>query len=37
MEIIRKSEEELVFADPKRAAKLASKIVRLKATVFDGQ
>lgn len=32
---IRKMEEELVFAPPKKAAKLTSEIVRLKATIFD--
>lgn len=32
---IRSSEAELAFATPTRAAKLTSKIVRLKATVFD--
>lgn len=32
---IRKMEAEISFASPKRAAKLTSEIVRLKATVFD--
>jgi hypothetical protein len=32
---IRKAESQLAYADPKKAAKLASTIVRLKATVFD--
>ena len=32
---IRKKEEELAFAAPKRAKKLTSEIVRLKARVFD--
>ena len=32
---IRKAEAELSFATPAKAAKLTSKIVRLKATVFD--
>ena len=32
---IREKEAELAFASPKRAAKLTSEIVRLKATVFD--
>lgn len=32
---IRAAEEQLAYADPKQAAKLASKIVRLKAVVFD--
>lgn len=31
---IRKAEEELVYASPKQAAKLAVKIVRLKERVF---
>ena len=31
LQIIRKWEEELLFAEPKRAAKLASKIVKRKA------
>ena len=35
MERIRKAEAELSYASPARAAKLASEIVRLKATVFD--
>lgn len=33
---IRKAEAELSFASPAQAAKLTSKIVRWKATVFDG-
>lgn len=33
---IRSAEAELVYADPKRAAKLTNKIVKWKATVFDG-
>ena len=33
---IRNAETELVYADPKRAAKLTNKIVKWKATVFDG-
>ena len=32
---VRRAEEEIAFATPTRAAKLATKIVRLKATVFD--
>lgn len=32
---IREAEMRLQYADPKTAGKLASKIVRLKATVFD--
>ena len=32
---IRQKEEALAFASPRRAAKLTSEIVRLKATVFD--
>ena len=32
---IRKMEEELVYASPKRAAKLTGDIVRLKAIIFD--
>lgn len=32
---IRKAEAEIAFAPPQKAAKLTSKIVRLKATVFD--
>ncbi len=32
---IRRLEEEIAFASPKRAAKLTSEIVRLKAVVFD--
>lgn len=35
MRKIRQKEEELAFASPRRAAKLTSEIVRLKATVFD--
>ena len=35
LEKIRQKEEELAFASPRRAAKLTSEIVRLKATVFD--
>ena len=35
LRIIREKEEELAFATPKRAKKLTSEIVRLKATVFD--
>ncbi|MBQ8323336.1 MAG: hypothetical protein IJX91_05155 [Clostridia bacterium] len=37
MQRIRKAEAELSYATPARAAKLAGKIVRLKATVFDGR
>ncbi|MBP3434182.1 MAG: hypothetical protein J6K50_02800 [Clostridia bacterium] len=32
---IRRSEAELAYATPARAARLTSRIVRLKATVFD--
>jgi hypothetical protein len=32
---IRKAEEEIAFAPPKKAAKLASKIVLWKNTIFD--
>ena len=32
---IREKEEELAFATPKRAKKLTSEIVRLKAMAFD--
>lgn len=32
---IRESEAKLVYATPTQAAKLTSKIVRLKSTVFD--
>lgn len=32
---IRKAEAELVYATPPRAARLASKLVKWKATVFD--
>lgn len=32
---IRKSEEEMAYADPKKASKLTSRIVRLKSTIFD--
>jgi len=35
LESIRKAEAELPFATPAQAAKLTSKIVRLKAIVFD--
>ena len=35
MRAIRAAEAELAFASPKKAAKLASKIVKLKAVVFD--
>lgn len=35
LERIRKAEAELVSASPANAAKLTSKIVRLKATIFD--
>lgn len=35
MQKIRKSEAELAYADPVRAAKLTSKIVKWKARVFD--
>jgi hypothetical protein len=35
MQEIRQKEAELAFASPRRAAKLTSEIVRLKATVFD--
>ena len=35
LEKIRKAEAELSSATPDRAAKLTSKIVRLKATIFD--
>jgi excisionase family DNA binding protein len=34
-EKIRKKEEELAFATPKRARKLTSEIVRLKGAIFD--
>lgn len=36
LEKIRRSEAELAYATPARAAKLTSRIVRLKNTVFDG-
>lgn len=32
---LRKMEEEIAYATPSRAAKLTSKIVRLKNSVFD--
>jgi hypothetical protein len=32
---IRRMEEELVYATPKKAKKLTSEIVRLKGSVFD--
>ena len=32
---IRDAEAELVYADPKHAAKLTTKIVKWKATIFD--
>jgi hypothetical protein len=32
---IRAMEEELAYANPQRTARLTSKIVRLKSTVFD--
>ena len=32
---IRRLEEEIAFASPKRAAQLTVEIVRLKATIFD--
>lgn len=35
MRKIRKAEAELIYATPSRAAKLASKLVKWKATVFD--
>ena len=35
MKKIREKEEEIAFASPKKAAKLASEIVRLKGRVFD--
>ena len=35
MQRIRRLESEMAFASPKRAAKLTSELVRLKATVFD--
>ncbi len=35
MKKIRKSEAEIAIASPERAAKLAAKIVRWKAIVFD--
>ena len=35
LEEIRKAEVELVSASPEKAAKLTSKIVRLKSIVFD--
>ena len=35
LEKIRKAEAELGSASPDKAAKLTSKIVRLKASVFD--
>ena len=34
---IRRAEEEIAVASPKRAAQLASRIARLKATVFDDE
>ena len=34
LEIIRKAEAEIAYADPKRAGKLAERIVRLKSLVF---
>lgn len=34
LKMIREWEEELLFAEPKRAAKLASKIVKYKSTLF---
>lgn len=36
MRRLRKMEAELAYASPKKAASLTGKIVRLKATVFDG-
>jgi hypothetical protein len=35
MQILRKKEEELSFADPKRAAKLVKQIVRLHSFMFS--
>lgn len=35
MQKIREAESALVYANPKQAAKLTSKIVRLKSTIFD--
>ena len=32
---IREAEEELAFANPAQAAKLAAKLVRLKIAIFD--
>ena len=32
---IRQAETELVYADPKRAAKLTGKIVKWKSSIFD--
>lgn len=37
MKKLRRAEEDLLVATPAQAAKLTSKIVRLKATVFDGE
>ncbi len=34
---IREMEIEISYASPARAARLTSEIVRLKATVFDGE
>ncbi len=35
LEEIRKAEAAIASASPEKAAKLTSKIVRLKATIFD--
>ncbi|MBQ8684800.1 MAG: hypothetical protein IJ514_01350 [Clostridia bacterium] len=35
LERIRSSEAEMSYATPEKAAKLTSRIVRLKSTVFD--
>ena len=35
LESIRKAEAALSYASPDKAAKLTSRIVRLKATIFD--
>ncbi len=34
---LREMEREIAWATPPRAAKLASAIVKLKATLFDGE
>ena len=35
MQRIRRLEEEISYASPKRAAKIVGEIVRLKSTIFD--